>query len=70
MNVILSDIPYRYDKPHYNNCMCQIILRIKAIQKYSQTSTVSLDTMDRTAYTNRALHLNNAEKVKYCILID
>lgn len=54
MNVILSDIPYRYDNPQYNKCMCQIILRIKAIQKYSQTSSVSLDTMDRTAYTDRA----------------
>lgn len=64
-NVILSNIPFRYDKPWLNQTIRDTNRKMKILtEKYSFLNLVSLNCLTKVNYTKRGLHLNHIGKSK------
>jgi len=66
-NIIISALPYRYDKPYLNKLIYQTNNLLKQIcNKYYHVNFLPLSTINRDDYTKHGLHLNTFGKLKYC----
>lgn len=69
-NIILSSIPYRYDKPFYNKKIRETNNLIKMLSyKHSHVYYLPLHAMNRIDYTHHGLHFNNNGKDKFVSII-
>jgi len=70
-NVIISAIPYRYDKAFLNKRISQINALLKKLcDKYYHCNFLPLSNMNRQDYTKHGLHLNLFGKLKYSCLVN
>jgi lysophospholipase L1-like esterase len=69
-NVIVSPIPFRYDIPFVNTRIKRINLKLKKLtERYSHSTFLSFNNMNRNDYSYYGLHLNSKGKSKLTHLI-
>lgn len=69
-NILMSGIPFRYDKPQLNNQIYQINKSIKGLTlKYDYASYINLQGLNRNCYTHHGLHFNEHGKTRYATKI-
>lgn len=69
-NIVLSSIPYRYDKPFYNKKIRKINNIIRMISyNHSHVYYLPLQELSRIDYTYHGLHLNDSGKDKIVSII-
>lgn len=69
-NIIISSIPFRYDIPYVNKKIKKININLKRItEKYSHSSFLSFNNMNRSDYSYHGVHFNNKGKSKLTHLI-
>jgi hypothetical protein len=65
-NIIVTALPYRYDKPWLNIKIRGINKQIERFcERYNHTNFLSLYNINRDDYTTHGLHLNKIGKMKY-----
>lgn len=64
-NVLVSALPYRYDKPYLNPFIEKVNYNIECmVSKYAHVRYINLSDFDRTCHTTQGLHLNYKGKHK------
>jgi len=66
-NVIISYLPFRYDKPHFNHKIQELNHKIRLLTlHYNHTNYLSFYGFDSSCYTIHGLHHNDKGKYLMC----